>query len=65
MAFENLADRLQEALGKLTGKGKLNEKDIDTAMREIRLCKDYQGKVPWRRCNEIPISWPNGSQDSK
>ena len=37
MAFENLADRLQEALGKLTGKGKLNEKDIDTAMREIRL----------------------------
>ena len=37
MVFESLADRLQEALGKLTGKGKLNEKDIDTAMREIRL----------------------------
>lgn len=37
MVFESLSDRLQEALGKLTGKGKLNEKDIDTAMREIRL----------------------------
>ncbi len=37
MVFESLSDRLQEALGKLTGKGKLNEKDIDNAMREIRL----------------------------
>lgn len=37
MVFESLSDRLQEALGKLTGKGKLNEKVIDTAMREIRL----------------------------
>ena len=37
MVFESLSDRLQQALGKLTGKGKLNEKDIDVAMREIRL----------------------------
>ena len=37
MVFESLSDRLQEDLGKLTGKGKLNEKDIDNAMREIRL----------------------------
>jgi len=37
MVFEGLADRLQESLGKLTGKGKLTEKDIDNAMREIRL----------------------------
>ena len=35
--FENLADRLQNALGKLTNRGKLSEKDIDAAMREIRL----------------------------
>ena len=35
--FANLADRLQTALGKLTGKGKLTEKDVDVAMREIRL----------------------------
>lgn len=37
MVFEGLSDRLQETLGKLTGKGKLTEKDIDAAMREIRL----------------------------
>ena len=37
MVFEGLSERLQETLGKLTGKGKLSEKDIDAAMREIRL----------------------------
>ncbi|MDO5047913.1 MAG: signal recognition particle protein [Anaerococcus sp.] len=37
MVFEGLSERLQATLGKLTGKGKLNEKDIDAAMREIRL----------------------------
>ena len=37
MVFEGLSERLQETLGRLTGKGKLSEKDIDAAMREIRL----------------------------
>ena len=37
MVFESLADKLQNALGKLKGKGKLSEKDIDVAMREVRL----------------------------
>lgn len=35
--FESLSDKIQGALSKLTGKGKLNEQDIDTAMREVRL----------------------------
>lgn len=35
--FENLSDRLQNLMSNLRGKGKLTEKDIDTAMREIRL----------------------------
>lgn len=35
--FESLSERLQNTLGKLTKKGKLSEKDIDQAMREIRL----------------------------
>lgn len=35
--FDNLAERLQDALGKLTKRGKLSEKDVDVAMREIRL----------------------------
>lgn len=37
MAFENLSDRLQMALRRVTGRGKLNENDIDTMMREVRL----------------------------
>jgi len=35
--LENLSEKLQGALGKLTGKGKVSEKDIDAAMREVRL----------------------------
>lgn len=37
MVFESLAEKLQNALGKLKGKGKLNEKDVDIAMRELKL----------------------------
>lgn len=37
MAFENLSSRLQMALRRVTGRGALNEKDIEEMMREIRL----------------------------
>jgi len=37
MAFEGLAEKLQSALKKLTGKGKLTEGDVKEAMREVRL----------------------------
>lgn len=37
MAFENLSEKLQNALDSLRGKGKLTEKDVDSAMREVRL----------------------------
>ncbi|MDO5018535.1 MAG: signal recognition particle protein [Lagierella massiliensis] len=37
MIFENLSDKLQSALSKLTGKGKISEKDLDLALREVRL----------------------------
>ncbi|MFB0972138.1 MAG: signal recognition particle protein [Neofamilia sp.] len=35
--FENLSERLQNALGKLTGRGKLTTENVDEAMREVRL----------------------------
>ncbi len=35
--FENLTERLSQAFSKITSRGVLNEKDIDTAMREIRV----------------------------
>ena len=37
MVFESLSDKLQNTLQRLTGKGKLSEKDIDAAMREVKL----------------------------
>lgn len=37
MAFENLAARLADTFRRLRGKGKLNEKDVDEALREVRL----------------------------
>ncbi|MZQ75578.1 MAG: signal recognition particle protein [Peptoclostridium sp.] len=37
MIFEGLAEKLQNTLGKLKGKGKLNEKDVNDAMREVKL----------------------------
>ena len=33
MPFESLSERIQMSLRRLTGRGKLNEKDIDDAMR--------------------------------
>ncbi|MEG0156382.1 MAG: signal recognition particle protein [Anaerovoracaceae bacterium] len=37
MAFEGLSDKLQGVFKNLKGKGSLTEKDIDTAMREVKL----------------------------
>ncbi|MFF2088976.1 signal recognition particle protein [Paenibacillus sp. NPDC058174] len=36
-AFESLTNRLQSVFGKLRGKGKVTEDDINEAMREVRL----------------------------
>ena len=37
MAFEGISARLQSVFKKLSGRGKLSEKDVRDAMREIRL----------------------------
>ena len=37
MAFEGLSSRLQNVFGKLKGKGKVTENDVNEAMREVRL----------------------------
>lgn len=37
MPFESLSDRLQMTLRRLTGRGRLTEKDIDEMMKEVRL----------------------------
>ena len=37
MIFEGLSDKLQGAFSKLKSKGKLTEKDVKAAMREVKL----------------------------
>ena len=37
MAFESLGDKLQGVFKKLKGRGKVNEKDVKEAMREVKL----------------------------
>ena len=37
MAFEGLSEKLQNALKKLTGKGKLTETEVKESMREVRM----------------------------
>ena len=37
MAFEGLTQRLQQAFGKVRGKGSLTEEDVKLVMREVRM----------------------------
>ena len=37
MAFEGLAEKLQNTFAGLKGRGKLTEKDVKAAMREVKL----------------------------
>ncbi|MGM0414925.1 MAG: signal recognition particle protein [Bacillota bacterium] len=37
MVFESLAEKLQDTFAKLKGKGKLNEKDVKSALREVKM----------------------------
>ena len=37
MAFEGLSQKLQNALKKMTGRGKLNEAAVKEGMREVRM----------------------------
>lgn len=74
MVFESLSEKLQGALGKLRGKGKINEKDLDAAMREVRLAlleadvnfkvvKDFVKKVKERALgSEVMQSLTPGQQ---
>jgi signal recognition particle subunit SRP54 len=74
MAFEGLSSKLQETIKKLKGKGKLSEKDIKEAMREVKLAlleadvnykvvKDFI-KIVGEKClgNEVMESLTPGQQ---
>ena len=74
MVFESLSSRLQETFRKLRGKGKLNEKDVSEALREVRLAlleadvnfrvvKDFVARVKERAVGqEVTASLTPGQQ---
>lgn len=74
MAFESLTTKLQETFKKLRGKGKLNDKDVKEAMREVKLAlleadvnfkvvKDFIGRVSERAIGtEVMESLTPGQQ---
>ena len=64
--FDSLSDRFEGIFGRLRGKGRLSEADVDEAMREIRLAlleadvnfkvvKDFVGRVK-ERCLGVDVS---------
>ena len=56
MPFESLSEKIQFSLRKLTGRGKVNEKDIEDAMREIRVSlleADVNYKIVKEFINEV------------
>ena len=76
--FDTLSERLRKTLGNLTGRGRISEADVDTAMREVRLAlleadvnfkvvKDFVGRVRERAVGhdilEIAVGRPAGRED--
>lgn len=74
MAFEGLSEKLQNIFKNLRGKGKLTEKDVEQAMREVRMAlleadvnykvvKDFIGKIKERAVgSEVLESLTPGQQ---
>ncbi|MGI6037462.1 MAG: signal recognition particle receptor subunit alpha, partial [Limnochordia bacterium] len=67
MVFGNLSAKLQETLNKLRSRGKLTEKDVDAALREVRLAlleadvnfrvvKDFVARVKERALGQEVLS---------
>jgi len=71
--FDNLSDRLQEALGDVRSRGKLTEEDVSKAMRQVRLAlleadvnfkvvKEFTGAVKERALGAEVLSSLNPGQ---
>lgn len=58
MAFEGLSSKLQDIFKRLRGKGKLNEKDVKEAMREVKIAlleADVNFKVVKDFINDVTV----------
>jgi len=58
MLFSNLSERLQDTLRRLRGKGKISEKDVEEALREVKLAlleADVNFKVVRTFINRVKV----------
>ncbi|MDL2334572.1 MAG: signal recognition particle protein [Chloroflexota bacterium] len=71
--FDDLSERLRGVLGRLTGRGRISEADVDAAMREVRLAlleadvnfrvvKDFVARVRERAVGEEVLESVNAGQ---
>ncbi len=71
--FDDLSDRLRGVLGRLTGRGRITEADVDAAMREVRLAlleadvnfrvvKDFVARVRERAVGQDVLESVNAGQ---
>lgn len=71
--FDDLSERLRGVLGRLTGRGRISEADVDAAMREVRLAlleadvnfrvvKDFVGRVRERAVGQEVLESVNAGQ---
>jgi signal recognition particle subunit SRP54 len=71
--FDDLSERLRGVLGRLTGRGRISEADVDAAMREVRLAlleadvnfrvvKDFVARVRERAVGQEVLESVNAGQ---
>lgn len=78
MAFESLADKLQNVFKNLTGKGRLSEADVKAGLKEVKMAlleadvsfkvvkqfiNSVQEQAGRNRCAERPASGTDGNKD--
>ena len=60
MAFESLADKLQNVFKNLRGKGRLTEADVKAALKEVKMAlleADVSFKVVKQFISSVPVSY--------
>ena len=59
MAFESLADKLQNVFKNLTGKGRLSESDVKAGLKEVKMAL-LEADVSFKVVNSLSILYRSG-----
>ena len=59
MAFESLADKLQNVFKNLTGKGRLSESDVKAGLKEVKMAL-LEADVSFKVVKQLSVLYRNG-----